>query len=260
MVGWLGVAALALAGVGAGAPQSRAEDAPKYQPIEGRSFESVLPLAPGVASVRVAGFALRATPVTNRAFLSFVTRHPEWRRGAVAKLFADESYLAHWAGPLSLGESASPDQPVTRVSWFAARAYCEDEGARLPTWYEWELAAAADATRADARGDPAWRQRMLDWYARPGTAPLPDVGQDAADLHGLHDLAAGVWEWVEDFGALLVSVDDREQGDPDLARFCGAGALSMKDREHYAVLMRIAMLSALKAADTGANLGFRCAR
>jgi formylglycine-generating enzyme len=69
-----------------------------------------------------------------------------------------------------------------------------------------------------------------------------------------------VWEWVEDFGAMMVSGDNREQGDPDLMKFCGTGALTMEQKENYAVLMRIAMLSSLKAAYTTANLGFRCAR
>ena len=43
-------------------------------------------------------------------------------------------------------------------------------------------------------------------------------------------------------------------------KFCGAGALSMDDRENYAVLMRVAMLSSLEASHATANLGFRCAR
>ena len=59
---------------------------------------------------------------------------------------------------------------------------------------------------------------------------------------------------------MLVSADNRQQDDPDLLQFCGAGALSVDDRENYAVLMRIAMLSALEADDTTGNLGFRCAR
>ena len=40
----------------------------------------------------------------------------------------------------------------------------------------------------------------------------------------------------------------------------GAAAMSLRDRDNYALLMRIAMLSSLKAADTTRNLGFRCAR
>ena len=74
------------------------------------------------------------------------------------------------------------------------------------------------------------------------------------DLHGL------VWEWTDDFSSLLVSNDNRVQGDADKTKFCGAGALSMDDRENYAVLMRVAMLSSLEARDTTSSLGFRCAK
>ena len=52
---------------------------------------------------------------------------------------------------------------MVQVSWFAASAYCEAQGARLPTWNEWEYAAAADETRRDARKDPVWRERILAW-------------------------------------------------------------------------------------------------
>ena len=43
-------------------------------------------------------------------------------------------------------------------------------------------------------------------------------------------------------------------------KFCSAVAVSMDNREYYAVLMRVAMLSSLNGNDTTANLGFRCAR
>ena len=69
-----------------------------------------------------------------------------------------------------------------------------------------------------------------------------------------------VWEWAEDSGSLLISGDNRTQGDADKAKFCGAGALSTGDRESYAVLMRVAMLSSLEGRDATANMGFRCAR
>jgi len=69
-----------------------------------------------------------------------------------------------------------------------------------------------------------------------------------------------VWEWVDDFNALFIAGDSRTQGDPDLLKFCGAGAISVIDRDSYAVLMRIALLSSLAAADSTGNLGFRCAR
>jgi len=230
-----------------------------YVPIAGGTFASALPVDNKAADITVDGYRLREDLVTNAEFLAFVTTHPEWRRDRVAPVFAEARYLSHWQAADALGAKAAPEQPVTQVSWFAAEAFCESEGARLPTWNEWEFAAAADATRTDARSDPAWRESILSWYARPSDQPLESVG-GAANAYGVRDLHGLVWEWVDDFNALLVASDSRDQGDPDRLKFCGAGSLNLRDKENYAVLMRIAMLSALKASDTTVNLGFRCAR
>jgi formylglycine-generating enzyme required for sulfatase activity len=191
--------------------------------------------------------------------MEFVRAHLQWRRDRIASLFADGEYLSHWAAPDALGPQALAQQPVTRVSWFAARAYCAAEGARLPTWYEWELAAAADETHTDARSNPLWQGTILNWYARPSGEPLPTVGLSTPDVYGIQDLHGLIWEWVEDFGSLMVSGDSRTQGDPDKLAFCGAGALSAQDRDNYPILMRIAYLSAQEARSTGRVLGFRCA-
>lgn len=246
--------ALPVAGLTAGAAGKR------YAGLPGGRFESALAYEDAQGGVRIAPFALMRKPVTNTEFLAFVKRHPQWRRDKVPALFAEERYLQHWASPLELGPRALPEQPVVWVSWFAADAYCGSLDARLPTWSEWEYAAAADETRRDARKDPAWRERILAWYARPSDQVLPRAGLQAANAYGVHDLHGLVWEWTEDASSLLVDADNRSQGDPDRARFCGAGALSMDDRENYAVLMRVAMLSSLEGRDATANLGFRCAR
>jgi formylglycine-generating enzyme len=239
-------------------PAAAAEHA-VYAALPGGSFTSVLPADGKTAAARVVPFRLRTELVTNAEFLAFVKTHPAWRRDQVPRILADVRYLTQWANADALGDEALPRQPVTRVSWFAAQAYCESEQARLPSWYEWEFAAAADATRRDARSDPAWRESILGWYSRPSGTALPEIG-GAANVYGVQDINGLVWEWVDDFNALMVASDSRDQGDPDLLKFCGAGALSMQQKENYAVLMRIAMLSALKAADTTNNMGFRCAK
>jgi formylglycine-generating enzyme required for sulfatase activity len=199
-------------------------------------------------------------PVTNEEFLAFVRSHPRWRRDRVAAVFADASYLARWPAPSRLANDAQGAQPVTQVSYYAATAYCAAQRARLPRWIEWEYVAAADETRKDARRDARWRERILAWYARPSTHALPRAGAQLPNAYGVQDLHGVVWEWTEDYSALLVVSDNRVQGDADRNRFCGAGALSMDDRENYAVLMRVAMLSSLGGSDTTMNLGFRCVR
>jgi formylglycine-generating enzyme required for sulfatase activity len=149
--------------------------------IEAGSFKSVLPLTEGADAVAIGEFLLARRPVTNREFLGFVVLSPNWRRDAELRLFADQNYLAHWEGALTLGDTALPGQPVINVSWFAARAYCEAEGGRLPTWHEWEYVAAADETETDARANPAWRQTILSWYSETGGKALHEVGGRSAN-------------------------------------------------------------------------------
>lgn len=229
-----------------------------YVPIPAGSLVSVLSGGGSVnAPVRVEPFALRATPVTNGEFTAFTEAHPAWQRGRIPPVFADASYLKQLDGP-NLPPAAA-ERPVTSVSWFAAQVFCENEGGRLPSWYEWEYVAAADESHADARRNPAWRAKILSWYSQSSRMPLPVVG-GTPNFYGIRDMHGLIWEWVDDFNALLVSADSRNQGDPDQLQYCGAGAISLQDRENYAVLMRIALLSALGGADTTTNLGFRCAR
>ena len=228
--------------------------------LPGGVFRSGLKYEDIKGTQTLAPFELMKRPVTNAEFLAFVRSDPSWQRGKVAAVFAEPRYLSHWKAPLELGPSALPQQPVTWVSWFAASAYCESQDARLPTWLEWEYAAAADETRRDARKDPAWRERILAWYSRPSNTALPRAGLQPANVYGVQDLHGLVWEWTEDYSSLLVSGDNRAGGDADKSKFCGAGALSTGDLDNYAILMRVAMLSSIEGKDATANLGFRCAR
>ncbi|MBW8843411.1 MAG: formylglycine-generating enzyme family protein [Burkholderiales bacterium] len=223
-----------------------------YVALPAGTLNSVLARDTDREPTRITAFALREKPVTRAEFRRFLAAHAEWRPRQAPAAFADVGYLKHWAD----GDDGAP---VTEVSWFAAQAYCEAEGGRLPTWYEWEYAAAADATRTDARADPVWLARILGWYARPADQALPAVGGEA-NVYGVRDLHGLVWEWVDDFNALLVNPDSRSGNDPDKLKFCGAGAIDLQDRQNYAVLMRVALLSSLNAADSTGSLGFRCAR
>jgi sulfatase modifying factor 1 len=232
----------------------------EFVPIRGGEFRSVIPEEAGDNSVQVADFLLQEEPVTNAEFLRFVLHNSEWQRGNAVALFVDEQYLNKWAGPISLGSNSGLQQPVTQVSWFAADAYCASQDARLPTWYEWEFVAAANTTTADARDQAEWRNEIISWYSQVGGGRVNDVRERPANYYGIFDAHGLVWEWVDDFSALLVTGDNREQGGADELQFCGAGAITMEEKENYAVLMRVALLSSLEARYTTRNLGFRCAR
>jgi formylglycine-generating enzyme required for sulfatase activity len=222
------------------------------------TYRPVYPSTPDEKEVPMRAFLLDRLPVTNAQYLEFVRARPEWQRGKVPKVFADGQYLQHWAGPGDPGPSHLA-QPVVNVSWFAAEAYCEARGGRLPTEAEWEFAAAADERAPDARLDPTFRRRILTWYSAPTGDELPRVGRNPPNFWGVQDLHGLAWEWVLDFGGELVAADNRDNGSPDRSQFCGSAALAANEKEDYAAFMRIAMRSSLKGRSTTRNLGFRCA-
>ena len=210
--------------------------------------------------IPVARFLLASAPVTNGEYLAFVRANPQWQRSRVKRLFADEGYLKHWTGDTDLGARCDAAQPVTWVSWFAAKAYCAWVGGRLPTTAEWELAAGSGITLADGTKDPEFTRAIARWYATPSPAVLPAAGSGRANLLGLRDLHGLVWEWTGDFNSAIVTGDAR--GDSGLERqlFCGAGSLGAKDPSNYPAFMRFGFRSSLKASYTVHNLGFRYAK
>jgi len=263
-------------GVGLGAwtsTVSGAAEAPcrgtaeSYASVRGGEFRSVLPDGTAGGAAKVEPFFLQCTPVTNGEYLEFVRTHPKWQRGQVPATLADSRYLQHWQQPLELGPDIRADQPVTHVSWFAARAYCESRGARLPAWLEWEFAAAADERVADARHDPVWRQTILATLSRSPGSPVAAVGLKPPSFYGIYDLHGLVWEWVEDFDTLFAPRGNSEpqhagmtMSRGDTAMSCGAAALSVADPENYPMILRLAVLSSVNRNSTTADLGFRCAR
>jgi formylglycine-generating enzyme required for sulfatase activity len=242
--------------VGGTASAQRGEDMRRVGPA---TYHPFYPASAAETELPMPAFLIDRVAVTNARYLAFVSHDPSWQRGQVSRLFADEGYLNEWQSPTQLGPNLNPEAPVVNVSWFAAKAYCHSRGARLPSEAEWELTATAGEQTADSRNEPAWRQRILAWYAAP-SAHLPAVGSTPPNFWGVQDLHGVVWEWVLDFNSTLVSSDARENGDKDKLRFCGAGSLAADDKTDYPSFMRIAMRSSLRADYTTKNLGFRCAR
>ena len=210
--------------------------------------------------VVVSEFLLDARPVTNGEFLEFVRANSNWRKSQVKRIFADENYLLDWAGDLEVGSKVDLNAPVTRISWFAARAYARWIGKRLPTTAEWELAGLADETVPNASENPAFRASLQQLYLSPTPERLRAVGGQTPNCYGVYDMHGLVWEWVADFSSAMVTGDARGDTGLDRLLFCGGGGLGSKDQTDFPTFMRFAFRSSLKASYTVPNLGFRCAK
>ena len=220
-----------------------------YMPLYGRDS----------LQVTIADFKMDVYPATNQEYLKFVKENPKWRRSKVISLFADKSYLIKWTSDTTLGALQSLKAPVTNISWFAANAYCECKGKRLPTVDEWEYVAMANETQADARQINTYNEYILSWYEKPKTFNN-NIGSTFKNYWNVYDLHGLVWEWTSDFNSVLVSGESRKDVDNDSNLFCGSAAVGATDLMNYAAFMRYAVRGSLKAKYTMQNLGFRCVK
>jgi formylglycine-generating enzyme required for sulfatase activity len=206
-----------------------------------------------IRPIHIGAFRMDLAPITNAQFLNFVRAHPEWRRSRAKSLFVDPRYLAKWRGDLALPEGET-QAPATNVSWFAAEAFCEARGLRLPTTDEWEYALDDGGRR---RQEVA--QESLAWFSSPNPKKLALVRGGSPNGYGLYDMVGLVWEWTQDFSSTGSGTEQRNTSSKDDAQFCGGGALGVRDANDYPAFMRYALRASLKAAYTQDNLGFRCA-
>ena len=148
-----------------------------------------------VHTVHLDAFYMDTYEVTNAQFKAFVDANPQWQKDNIPDKYHDGYYLDNWNG--NTYPSRKADHPVTSVSWYAAMAYAEWAGKRLPTEAEWEYAARGGLAGkkypwGDAEPTPADANYGLNIG---GTSA---VGQYAANGYGLYDMAGNVWEWCLD--------------------------------------------------------------
>ena len=109
------------------------------------------------------------------------------------------------------------NHPMTMVTWFGAKAYCEYFDYRLPTEIEWEKAARGDDGRPFPWGDEI-ETSNANYYSSHdvfekiigGLGNTTPVGFyngnsyegyatiDSPSPYGLYDMAGNVWQWSGD--------------------------------------------------------------
>ena len=167
----------------------------------GSNFDEFFDDQQPVHTVHLDAFYIDRYLVTNAQFKAFVEANPQWQGGVIPDEYHNGYYLDYWRRPYynnndwSYPDSEAND-PVMYVSWYAAMAYAQWAGKRLPTEAEWEKAARGGLVGKEYPwGDDRPDVNKLNDYWTPMPTP---VGSYPPNGYGLYDMTGNVWQWCLD--------------------------------------------------------------
>lgn len=143
-------------------------------------------------TVYVDDFWIDIYEVTNAQFKAFIDANPQWNKDNIQSRYHNGNYLKLWNGNDYPAEKTN--HPVVYVSWYAAMAYAQWAGKRLPTEAEWEKAARGGVFgKRYVWGDsPDPSKANYIHHGKPeATSP---VGSYPPNGYGLYDMGGNVWE------------------------------------------------------------------
>lgn len=148
-----------------------------------------------VHPVYLDAFYIDKFEVTNAQYKEFVDANPQWRKTQIPRTYHDGYYLAHWNG--NDFPPGKENYPVVYVSWYAAMAYAQWAGKRLPTEAEWEKAARGGLEDNIYPWGNTIDASKANYY--DGTEKeLTPVGTYPANRFDLYDMIGNVREWCLD--------------------------------------------------------------
>ena len=149
--------------------------------------------------VHINAFYMDVYEVTNAQYKKFIDANSQWQKGRwwqtnrIKRRFHNRNYLKDWNG--NNYPEGKGDHPV-QVSWYAAMAYAQWAGKRLPTEAEWEKAARGGLVGKKYPWGDSIDADKANYGGMVGdTTP---VGTYPANGYGLYDMAGNAFEWCLD--------------------------------------------------------------
>ena len=165
-------------------------------------------------------------------------------------------------GSSFIAKNGWENHPMTMVSWFGAKAYCDYYDWRLPTELEWEKAARGTDNRPFPWGEEIARNNANFYASRDPFEKMSTFGSrttpvgfyngsiydgyktlDSASPYGVYDMAGNVWQWT-------ANVYDSQH-----YRYMRGGS-----KDLYENNLRVWVRNNATPIFTSPGVGFRCVR
>jgi formylglycine-generating enzyme required for sulfatase activity len=147
------------------------------------------------------------------------------------------------------------DYPVVLLKLEGAEAYAEWAGKRLPTEYEWEIAARGAAERAYPWGDQEPSDNLLNYNFRIGHTVRCGSYPDGVTPEGVHDMAGNVCEMLANTWAAYPWGEPQEFENIRARKVCRGGSWVSSDTSIKATYRDV-----VKSHNMNPYTGFRCAK
>lgn len=167
----------------------------------------------------VSSYLLSRTEVTNQQFCNFLNAMspiPETCNANSVKTdgkrwFSEDAQIEYDNGRWhpktgavlgAAGLVSFADYPMTYVSWYGAKAFCDWSGGSLPTEAQWEYAARGGEENTTGYNLTYAGSNTIGevaWYQSNSPVTPQSVAQKTANYLGLYDMSGNVQEWCNDW-------------------------------------------------------------